>query len=232
MKAITFSLWGDSPVYNIGAIRNADLAAELYPEWKCIYYCFESVPQKTIEALQSRENCIVRFCEGAGNRRSAIERFFPADENGVERIICRDTDSRLSPREAAAVREWEAAGTDFHVMRDHPYHSIPILAGMWGVVGGKLNGIAQASKEFVKSAPEQYKFQDQDFLTKWVWSKVSNGHLTITTHDPIFTGNPFPDGVSRGRDNRGVWFVGQCFDENDVYNSQPDIDVLMKTVSI
>lgn len=232
MKVISFSLWGNNPTYTIGAIRNADLAKELYPDWVCVYYCFDSVPQETISELNSRSNCIVRRVDGNGNRKSAVTRFFPIEESGVERLICRDTDSRLSPREVSAVNEWIRQDTDVHVMRDHPYHSVPILAGMWGAKSGKLNGLTEAATSYVQSLPEEYKFQDQDFLTKWILSKINNGYLTLTTHDPIFSNKPFPNGAKRGKDNRGVWFVGQVFDENDVYNSQPDIDVLMKTVSI
>jgi len=32
-KIISFSLWGDNPVYTQGAIRNAELAKEIYPDW-------------------------------------------------------------------------------------------------------------------------------------------------------------------------------------------------------
>lgn len=224
MKVISFSLWGNNPTYTIGAIKNADIAAELFPEWKCIFYCFSTVPQDIIDQLKSKPNTIVRMVDGEGDNRGMFNRFYPAEEEGVERMICRDTDSRLSPREVLAVNDWISKGTDFHIMRDHPYHSIPILGGMWGVVGGKLNGIVQAAKDFL---PTSDKGQDQQFLTKWVWSKISNGHLTTTVHDDIFTNNPFPLGAERGDKNRGVWFVGQCFDENDKYNSQPDVDVLM-----
>ena len=34
-KIIAFSLWGDQPKYTVGAIKNADLAKEIYPDWTC-----------------------------------------------------------------------------------------------------------------------------------------------------------------------------------------------------
>jgi len=34
-KIITFSLWGDKPIYNIGAIKNAELAKTFYTEFEC-----------------------------------------------------------------------------------------------------------------------------------------------------------------------------------------------------
>jgi hypothetical protein len=228
VKVISYSLWGNNPVYTIGAVRNADLAAQLFPEWVCIFYCFESVPDTIVSQLKSRSNCIVRIVKGVGDRKSAVYRFFPAEEQGVEYLICRDTDSRLSPREVLAVNDWIDKGTDFHVMRDHPYHGVPILAGMWGIRGGKVDGIRKYAEEYVSKMDGDYKFQDQDFLTSWMWSKVSNGHLSLTTHDPFFTKSPFPYGAERGEKNMGVWFIGQCFDENDNYNSQDDVDVVVK----
>lgn len=230
MKVIGYSLWGDSPVYTTGAIRNADLAAELYPGWTCIFYCWESVPESVLSELRSRSNCVVRMVSGTGDRRSAFNRFFPAEEEGVEYFISRDTDSRLSPREVLAVDEWISSGTDVHIMRDHPYHGVPVLAGMWGIKGGKLKGITKYSEEFSSRMDGNYKFQDQDFLTSWLWSKITTGQLTATVHDPMFTNSPFPSAASRGQGNRGVWFVGQVFDENDKYNSQSDVDLVMDSV--
>lgn len=44
--------------------------------------------------------------------------------------MSRDADSRIIPREEAAVREWLTTDRIFHVMRDHPYHCTPILGGI------------------------------------------------------------------------------------------------------
>jgi len=229
VKVITFSLWGETPTYTIGAIKNADLAAQLFPDWTCIFYCFESVPSDIIKELESRPNVLVRRVDGEYNptdSRGMFHRFLPADEEGVEYMMSRDTDSRLSERERLAVEEWLASGTDLHVMRDHPYHGAPMLGGMWGVKGEKLKGIAQAMEEF---KPNSDKGQDQAFLWKWVWDKVRDGELTVCVHDPFFQKTPFPVGAVRGGDsNGGVWFVGQCFDEHDKYNSQADIDLIQK----
>ena len=30
-KVISFCLWGNDPKYNVGAIRNAEIAKEIYP---------------------------------------------------------------------------------------------------------------------------------------------------------------------------------------------------------
>lgn len=230
MKVISYSLWGDKPTYTIGAIKNADLAARLFPDWTCVFYCFESVPKQIVAELESRSNVIIRSVEGEYNStdsRGMFHRFLPAEEEGVEYMMSRDTDSRLSEREKLAVDEWLESGADLHIIRDHPYHGVPILGGMWGVKGGKLKDIAQAMEEFT---PTQDKGQDQVFLVEWVWSKVRDGELSVCIHDPFFQKAPFPPACTRGNDNNGVWFIGQCFDENDVYNSESDVDVLKKAL--
>lgn len=226
MKAICFSLWGDKPTYTIGAIRNADLAARLFPDWTCVFYCCDSVPADIIKELDSRPNVIVRRVSGDYNTadsRGMFHRFRPADEHGVEYMISRDTDSRLSERERLAVDAWLASGADLHVMRDHPYHCVPMLGGMWGVKGGKLSGIARDMEEF---EPSSDKGQDQAFLWELVWDKVRDGELTVCVHDPFFQKTPFPAGAARGDCNGGIWFIGQVFDEHDKYNSQADVDLL------
>ena len=40
-KVISFSLWGNNPTYNIGAIKNAELAKEFYPDFECWFYIHE-----------------------------------------------------------------------------------------------------------------------------------------------------------------------------------------------
>jgi hypothetical protein len=227
-KFISFSLWGDNPIYTQGAIRNAEIAEQLFPGWTCCFFCFESVPSGIIEKLANKANALVIPQHGKGDNRGMFARFQPAEWEYTERFICRDTDSRLSPREVLAVNDWIEKDTDLHVMRDHPYHGIEILGGMWGAKGGKLKGITAAAREF---APSSQKGQDQSFLVSWVWKKSLSGEISCTMHDPFFAKISFPQKATRGLDNMGVWFVGQVFDEMDIYNSQGDVDILRQAMS-
>lgn len=228
MKVISFSLWGSNPVYTIGAIRNAELAKQLFPEWKCIFYCFNTVPSEIIQKLQQMDNTIVRLVDSDGDNRGMFDRFLPAEEDDVEYYLCRDTDSRLSPREQIAVYDWISSEKDFHIMRDHPYHGTAIMGGMWGSRGGKLKGISQAIHLFKATTD---KGQDQSFLSQLIYPSIVNKSLSCLVHDPFFEKKPFPPECKRGSENNGVWFVGQVFDENDKFNSQSDIDILLKQES-
>jgi len=225
MKVISYSLWGSNPIYTIGAIKNAKLAQELFPDWKCIFYCFNTVPFEIINELKSMDNCIVRLVNSDGDNRGMFDRFLPAEEDDIEYYICRDTDSRLSPREKIAVNEWIASGKDFHIMRDHPYHATDIMGGMWGVRGGILKGMNVSIQNF---NPKIEKGEDQTFLSKVVYPLIYTKQFTCKVHDPFFENKPFPAECRRGKENNDVWFIGQVFDEHDVFNSQSDVDELMK----
>ena len=67
--------------------------------------------------------------------QSMFWRFWAAADPTVERFISRDVDSRLMARDAVAVAAWEQSGKAFHVVRDHPSHSLyPMSGGLWGCV--------------------------------------------------------------------------------------------------
>lgn len=231
MKVISFSLWGSNPIYTVGAIKNAVIASKLFPDWVCVFYCLKSVPPAVIDELRVMSNVEIRYVADfhqEQDNRGMFHRFLPADELGVEYMMSRDTDSRLSEREQIAVEEWIESGADVHIMRDHPYHGVPILGGMWGVRGGKLKGIRDQIRAF---CPTKAKGQDQQFLKNWVWPKVGSGELSALVHDPFFSNKPFPSKAQRGIENGGVWFVGQVFNEIDCIVSQSDVNVLINALS-
>ena len=61
MKIISFCLWGDNPKYTEGAIKNAQLASEIYPGWKCRFYVGQSVPSIVLMRLEMNENTEVEY---------------------------------------------------------------------------------------------------------------------------------------------------------------------------
>jgi hypothetical protein len=137
-KIISYSLWGDIPMYTIGAIRNAELAKEIYPDWVCRFYVGDNVPSDIIEQLSSFDNTeIVVMVDEENDWQGMFWRFYAVDVN-VDYVIFRDTDSRLNVREKVAVLEWINSGKCLHIMRDHPYHTEAIMGGMWGCKAKEL----------------------------------------------------------------------------------------------
>lgn len=133
-KIISFSLWGNNPTYNIGAIRNAEIAKDVYPDFECWFYIHrETVPSETIQQLQKLDNVKIILKEGDINICEAMMwRFEAIDEPDVEIMLSRDTDIRFWKREKIAVEEWLGSNKLFHIMRDHPLHGTKILGGMFG----------------------------------------------------------------------------------------------------
>ena len=52
MKYLSFSLWGNLPIYNVGAIRNAELWKTIYPKWEMVVFYDKTVPLDTIIKLK------------------------------------------------------------------------------------------------------------------------------------------------------------------------------------
>jgi hypothetical protein len=93
-KLISFSLWGFNPKYTIGAIRNAELAKDVYPGWKVRFYTDFLVPTSIICRLEDLGAEIVQKQE-IGDWKALFWRFEPAGEPDVDVMISRDCDSRL-----------------------------------------------------------------------------------------------------------------------------------------
>jgi len=210
MNIISFSLWGDLPIYNIGAIENVKLRPFIYPNWICRYYVDKTVPQKTIDELKRLGSEIVMMEPDDGFKR-LFWRFYPAGDKSISRFIVRDCDSRINIREALAVKEWIESGKPFHIMRDNRCHTLPIQGGMWGGLGGSIKNFKEKVREFISQNGEtQYKKfynLDQNFLNNKVWPKIKNIHLAHSLIKIIGNEKDFQIQLDNGM------FIGQVFDE-------------------
>jgi len=206
MNYISFSLWGDKPIYNVGAIRNAELWKEHYPSWKMVVYYDNSVPVETLYELTKLGVMIIDMTEK--NIYGMFWRFFAVEIDDAEYCIFRDCDSRIGVREKLAVEEWLLSGKTLHVMRDHPAHRVPygnhklgILGGMWGIKC-KAIPIPNMIINFIKDKKLSYG-SDQTFLSI-VYSVLENDRYT---HDEFFEKKPFPIMRENGR------FIGERINE-------------------
>jgi hypothetical protein len=208
MKYISYSLWGDNPIYNVGIIENAKQAKEIYPDWKMVVYYDNTTPLETIIDLIALDvECVNITSLGI---YGMFWRFLAADKPDCEYAVFRDADSRLSVREKAAVDEWISSGKTLHVMRDHPGHGIPygndrlgILGGMWGIKSSVLP-LTDMINKFKKDKNLSYG-SDQTFL-KTIYTVLVDDRFT---NDDFFEKIPFTLNRINGR------FIGERIDEND-----------------
>ena len=129
---ISYSLWGSNKVYTNGVIENALQVERLLPAWTLRVHYNASVPDNIIQWLKGRGNVQLILHPGseckASNMFWRFEDLFLPDSV----VLIRDADSRISVREVRLINEWLASDRNFHIIRDHPGHRVPILGGTMG----------------------------------------------------------------------------------------------------
>ena len=174
MRLITFSLFGDNPLYCVGAVENAKIARVIYPEWTARFYVAQDVPEHYIEEIEGYGAEVVR-CEKKNSYDGLNWRFRPLYDSSVECWISRDADSRLSWRERNAVDEWLDSDKAAHLIRDCHNHGYTIMAGMFGINNklfhqryGMIN---------LDNHSANYREADQTILEQMLWPLIQHDHL-------------------------------------------------------
>lgn len=218
---VSMSLYGSDPRYTIGIIRNAQLVKENFPGWKLRVYMesplsatrFGRVPPAIITSLKGLGVDIQYVVPEQDFIPPMMWRFLVADDPSVDYFVIRDSDSRLTERDAAAVTAWIESGRPFHSIRDHPSHaSYAVSGGLWGGKARELRNILRRSWiDLMRGTSSEY-LEDMNFLNKVIWPKVQE-HAYCSDSvscDRWPNSHPFP--VQR----YGYDHVGQVFDERDI----------------
>jgi hypothetical protein len=230
---ITYCLWGDLPIYWNGAVENIKLAKKYYPDFICRFYIDINCKKELIDTIEG-DNVEVILMNSENykysgnisdrfNHSGLFWRFLPLADKSINILLSRDCDSRISDREISAIKEWIESDKDFHIMRDHPYHQVPILSGMWGCRNGILSNINDILTEWINyKGKGRYQADDQDLLGQIIYPIVKNRSLEHSEFGISFGGEirPFPT----IREN--YEFVGDVFDENE--QRHPDYWRLIK----
>lgn len=181
---IAYSLFGESPRYCEPAIANVQVAAELFPHWRCRVYLDESVPPSIQQRLVEAGAQVVDM---SGSAQDGVHplmwRFLVADDPQVDRYLIRDADSLLCEREQAAVAQWLAGSCWFHHMRDYFTHAELILAGLWGGARGALPPLKPLMQAWLGRQSDVTRFADQIFLREQVWPTL---RTSVLSHDAWF----------------------------------------------
>lgn len=134
-KVISYSLYSSdrkNPIYYInGLLLNLDLAKIIYPDFKISVYLQDKFIDLKSVIENKGGNVILKKYEG-NNQIPSMWRYTPLVEGNFDLVLFRDTDSLLTKRERDLVNKFEKSDKKFHIIRDHPHHTMKILAGMWG----------------------------------------------------------------------------------------------------
>lgn len=176
-KIVSFSLFGNNPLYCIGMIENLKLMNEIYPNWTMRIYYSNDVPVNYINEAK-KYNCELVLKERKNVYDGTLWRFLPLLDNNVDLWISRDCDSRINYRELACVNEWIESNKCLHIMRDSIYHNDVIQAGMFGI---NNNLIKKYNIDFEKILFANYNFNnkniDQIVLKNTIWKLLLNDHI-------------------------------------------------------
>ena len=209
-NVIGYSLWGDLPIYWKGALRNIEQVKKYFPGWICRFYIENTCDQNLIDTIKG-DNVEVFLVDSKDSFHGMFWRFWASVDPEVDIFLSRDCDSRFSSREVQAINEWLRSEKDFHIMRDHPYHTVPILGGMWGSRNGLMRNIDLMGKidEWNSFATHGI---DQDFLEQRIYPLIYDNAMEHSEFGLKYKGEirPFP---TKRIDYE---FVGDVFDENEV----------------
>lgn len=223
-RLIVFTLWGQHPRYNRGAVENTQLARHFYPGWECRFYVASDAP--ALATLRKKPYVeVVEMAPPLGEGWYALFwRLLPCSEPGVERLIFRECDSRLSDREAQAVKAWEQSDRPLHAIRDIAYHDWPAIpSGLWGMKTGAVPDLHERLWSWMRfnwnPSWGKHHVSDERFLAERIWSPLKEKFLV---HG--FGGLPFPPHTPLEFGQ----FCGQQLDENDEPLKQEPEEVLYR----
>jgi len=183
MKYLSYSLFGDPnsfefPFYLRGLYFNLRMNRILYPDLKSVVAIQRGLlAEPLINDIEDLfpELSIIR--EMTSPRcESMLWRMKPLFE-GLD-VICRDTDSVSTYREACCVYGWIDSGLPFHAMNDNDAHT--------GLMGGMVSFNSREFREatgfnsfaqMVEGLDLTKHGSDQNFMNKHILPKISNNLL-------------------------------------------------------
>lgn len=187
MKYISFSLWGDSKLYCLGAIENYYAAKVVYPGWVCRFYVASDCP--ALDILKTLDCEVVEMASQKGIDRSKSDwqwqiehcgmfwRYFILEEMGADDIVIfRDCDSRVSKREADFVSHWLDTSFLGHRIHENEAHwNSQMMGGLWGWRGDGLKGIQDNIEAWIcgyKNRNHPYIFIDLEWINNVLWPVI------------------------------------------------------------
>ena len=81
-NVIAYSLWGDHPMYWIGALRNIELVDKYFPGWICRFYIDKNSKQELINTIKG-DNVEVILVDSKDSFHGMFWRFWAAEDKDV-----------------------------------------------------------------------------------------------------------------------------------------------------
>jgi hypothetical protein len=210
-KLVSFCVWGNSDLYNLGLLENAIQMPKIFPGWIMHVVYTQTANQKIMDEISRFPWVEIEIYEEPNHSKNTMHRFLAGMRPINNVVIFRDADSRLLKRDYIAVMDWlNNTNKKVHLIRDHPANKSLIMAGLWGVRDGIIAKpeIVQKFYDYYKS-PEFDKWTiDQVYLQKYIYPLIEHTtciHASFNNFEPW--AKPFPKDCP----SRKYGFCGQTF---------------------
>ncbi|UJR35344.1 hypothetical protein I4U23_028103 [Adineta vaga] len=179
-----------------------DEAKFLFPTWIIRLYADESTIHRLDLHNLSRTTRNIDVCNvnqlpilgNVGEYLSGkLWRFLPTLDPMVDFVSSRDLDSPLTHREQVVVEQFVNSSYLFLTIRDHPFHNVPILGGLWtsALYRNRVLFLRLFRILLDKIRVQQYSLmKDQTLLEELIWPHVKDQSLVFDS----YTCEQFPDG--------------------------------------
>ena len=178
-KIISFSLWGDTEIYNYGMVENALVAKEKLPEFKIYVYYNNTILPKILDILKKLDNVVlIRVNNTEKSAINTFWRFKPCFySNSIVNI--RDCDSLINERDIFVINNFINSKFDISSVKDHPAHlKYAFIAGGWGCKNGILKKYTDYFNNYGINKLN-IRGIDQDFLIQIYYENINNIELYI-----------------------------------------------------
>lgn len=168
----SFCLFGTQDKYLKGMAKNVEMIRRDYPTWDIRIY---ASPECEGFARSLGVHTVATHTEGFVNVLYRFHALF--DDYDV--VCIRDADSRIHARDRWCIDHFMRSPYTVYTTRDHPYHTYPIMGGLWGVKRGHPLFSARDIEEFIKTSHTGYT-TDTTFLER----NLSRKNMVVYSYDP------------------------------------------------
>jgi hypothetical protein len=176
-KIVSFCVWGNSDLYNLGLFENAIQMPIIFPGWIMYIAYTPTANQKIINEISKFPWVEMEMYNEPNHSKNTMLRIIPGFRPINDVVIFRDADSRLLKRDYVAVMHWlNKTDKKVHLIRDHPANNFRIMAGLWGVRDGIIAKPEIINKFYeYLTKPEFNKWTvDQVYLQKYIYPLIEN----------------------------------------------------------
>jgi len=218
INVFSFTLFGSADKYCKGMLRNVALIEAAFPSWEIWIHIGNDVPESIIHSLEQHPSVKLIYTNEVG-MVNKLYRFFPIDDSTVGVCCVRDADSRILDRDISCIKDFIESDKLFHIIRDHPNHHHPILAGTISIKKGLINNIHGLFCQYREKNDVTTFWNDQDFLKAIFYPRVlavSMIHDDLQQFEPYSMKTPFKVPINTGLD-----FIGQVYEYDENGNEYP-----------